>query len=96
MRHWRKVLPPGRMLEVHYEALVENFEPQARGIVDACGLEWDERCRNFERTERAVRTASAVQVRQPLYRAAIGRARPYAEFLAPLLAELDAAADDSI
>jgi tetratricopeptide (TPR) repeat protein len=88
MAHWRRVLPEGAMLEVQYEELVADFEPQARRILGYCGLEWDERCLAFHRTERAVRTASFVQVRQPIYGNAVGRWLPYKDMLGPLLEEL--------
>jgi tetratricopeptide (TPR) repeat protein len=85
MAHWRRVLPEGAMIEVQYEELVADFETHARRIVDYCGLAWDERCLAFHETKRPVLTASAVQVRQPLYRSAVGKWRPYAALLAPLL-----------
>lgn len=91
MAHWRDVLPPGRVLDVHYEELVADLEGVARRIVAACGLDWDARCLEFHRTERPVRTTSAVQVRQPIYASSIGRWRRYEKFLGPLLAELDPA-----
>jgi hypothetical protein len=76
------------MLDVHYEELVADFEPQARRIVAHCGLDWDARCLDFHKTERAVQTASAVQVREPLYRSSIGRWQGVAHLLKPLLDEL--------
>jgi hypothetical protein len=85
MAHWREVLPPGAMLEVRYEDLVGDFEADARRIVGYCGLEWDEACLAFHKTERPVRTASMSQVRQPVYRSSVGRARPDAAQLRPLL-----------
>ena len=85
MAHWRRVLPPGTILDVSYEDVVADLEGQARRILAHCGLGWDERCLAFYRTERPVRTASASQVRQPIYRTAIGRGRIYEEFLGPLL-----------
>jgi tetratricopeptide (TPR) repeat protein len=85
MEHWRTVLPPGAMLEVQYEDLVQDFEGQARRLVDYCGLAWDARCLAFHQTSRPVRTASVTQVRQPIYRSAIGRWEPYRQFLGPLL-----------
>ncbi len=88
MRHWHQVLPHGRILEVHYEDTVADLEGTARRIVAHCGLPWDPRCLEFHRTERPVRTASATQVRQPIYRSAVGRWRPYEPFLGPLLAVL--------
>ena len=84
MAHWRKVLPKGVMLEVQYEELVGDLEGQARSIVGHCGLEWDARCLDFHKTERQVRTASVSQVRQPLYKSSIGRARLLEAQLAPL------------
>ena len=88
MAHWRRVLPPGAMLEVQYEDLVGDFEAQARRIVDYCGVEWDERCLAFHQNVRPVRTASVTQVRQPIYHSAIGRWKPYQAMLRPLLDEL--------
>ena len=90
MAHWRTVLPQDVMLEVDYENVVADLEGAARRIVAHCGLAWDARCLAFHATERSVRTASAVQVRQPLYRDAVGRSRPYAPMLQPLLGALGA------
>jgi tetratricopeptide (TPR) repeat protein len=88
MEHWRRVLPPGVMLEVQYEQLVADLEGEGRRIVGHCGLEWDAACLSFHDTERQVRTASAVQVRQPIYRSSIGRWRAYEQHLAPLIEAL--------
>jgi Flp pilus assembly protein TadD len=88
MVHWATVLPPGRMLEVRYEELVGDVEGQARRIIAHCGLEWDARCLSFHTIDRPVRTASVSQVRQPIYRHAMGRARAYEAFLGPLKAAL--------
>lgn len=85
MRHWHSVLPPGVILDVRYEDLIADVETWARRIVAHCGLPWDEACLNFQSVDRAVRTASVVQVRQPIYRSSIGRWRPDAETLRPLL-----------
>jgi Sulfotransferase family len=89
MEHWRRVLPPEVVLDVQYEELVANFEPQARRIVAHCGLDWDDACLSFHKTERVVRTASVTQVRQPIYRTSIGRWRPADDVLRPLLDALD-------
>lgn len=88
MQHWRHLLPPGRILEVCYEDVVADLEGQSRRIVAHCGLDWDPRCLAFHEIERPVRTASATQVRRPLYRSALGRARRYPSFLRPLRDEL--------
>jgi Flp pilus assembly protein TadD len=89
MSHWHRVLPPGRIIDVHYEELVDDLEGTARRIIAHCGLEWDQRCLDFHGTTRTVRSASAAQVRRPIYQTSIGRKRRYEAFLGPLLAELD-------
>jgi tetratricopeptide (TPR) repeat protein len=88
MAHWRNVLPASRVLDVRYEEVVADLEGQARRIIGYCGLSWDDRCLSFHETDRPVRTASATQVRQPIYKSAIGRWRVYEEHLGPLLGPL--------
>jgi len=89
MAHWRSVLPEGVMLEVDYEALVEDFGAQARRIVAHCGLDWDDACSAFYRNERSVRTASVGQVHEPIYRRSVGRWRHYQKFLGPFIEALE-------
>lgn len=88
MEHWRQALPPGAMLDVQYEEVVEDLETQARRIVAHCGLEWDPACLAFHENKRPVKTASALQVRRPIYRSSVGRWLPFKEQLGPLLREL--------
>jgi len=88
MAHWRGVLPAGTMLDVVYEDVVDDLEGEVRRLLDHCGLPWDERCLRFHETRRPVDTASALQVRQPLFRSSLQRWRRYEAFLGPLLAEL--------
>ena len=89
MSHWRQVLPAGAMLDVDYEALVADIEGQARRLVAYCGLAWHDRCVDFHRTKRPIRTASVAQVRQPIYTSSVGRWRPYRHLLRPLLEALE-------
>ena len=84
MEHWHKVLPPGVLIDVHYEDLVDDLEETARGVLSHCNLDWEDACLDFHDTKRAVRTASLMQVRQPVYRRSIGSWRRYADFLEPL------------
>jgi tetratricopeptide (TPR) repeat protein len=88
MAHWRRVLPATSFLDVRYEDVVADLESEARRIIAYCGLPWDDHCLDFHKTERPVRTASATQVRQPIYKNAIGRWRVHEEFLGPLLTAL--------
>jgi hypothetical protein len=90
MAHWRRVLPADAMLDVPYEDMVEDFEPWARRIVAYCGLEWDDACLSFHETKRPVRTASASQVRRPIFKSSIGRWLAYKDLLDPLIKELPA------
>jgi Flp pilus assembly protein TadD len=85
MQHWREALPPGTMIEVYYEDLVGDLEGQARRLIAHCGLGWSSACLSFHTTERVVATASAAQVRQPIYHSSVGRWRAYGEALRPLL-----------
>ena len=89
MEHWRQVLPKGTMIEVQYEELVGSLEPEAKRITEFCGLEWDDACLSFYRTERPVRTASVIQVRQPIYSNSVGRWRLYEKELQPFLSALE-------
>ncbi len=84
MAHWARVLSMP-IFELDYEQLTCQQEMISRQLVAFCSLEWDERCLSFHKTERPVRTPSAFQVRQPLYRNAVGRWRHYEAFLQPLL-----------
>ena len=85
MAHWRAVLPPGVMLEVQYEQLVADFEKQAHRILAHCGLAWDDACLEFHKAKGVVKTASAFQVRQPLYSSSVGLWHPYLPLVQPLL-----------
>jgi len=87
MEHWRRVLPIP-LLEIDYEDLVGDTENAARRMVEWCGLEWDPACLAFHQTRRVVRTASRVQVREPVYRRSVGRWKHYEELLGPLFAAL--------
>ena len=67
MAFWRERYP-GRIFDLDYERLTEDQEGQTRALLDYCGLAWEEACLDFHLTERAVRTASATQVRRRMYR----------------------------
>ncbi|WP_299077755.1 tetratricopeptide repeat-containing sulfotransferase family protein [uncultured Ruegeria sp.] len=85
MQHWNELLPADSFLTVHYENLVEDIEFEARRMIAFCGLKWDERCLDFHKGERRVRTASVQQVRQPLYKSSKEKWRNYEAQLAPLI-----------
>ena len=87
MDHWDRVLP-GRVLRVNYEDMVADTEAEVRRLLDYCGLAFQESCLKFYRNDRAVRTASSEQVRQPIYADAVEQWRNYETHLTPLKTQL--------
>ncbi|MDE2251347.1 MAG: sulfotransferase [Gammaproteobacteria bacterium] len=87
MAHWDAVLP-GKVLHVQYERMVRDPETQIRRLLQHCGLPFEPACLSFHETRRAVRTASAEQVRQPIYSSSIGYWKHFAAELEPLRAAL--------
>lgn len=82
--HWRGVLPETTLLEVPYEALIEDQECWTRRMLDFVGLPWNAKCLDFHQAERVVITASRWQVRQRINAASVGRWRNYEKHVTPL------------
>jgi tetratricopeptide (TPR) repeat protein len=80
VNHWHKVLP-GKVLDVHYEETVNDLDGQVRTILSHCGLPFEAQCLRYWESDRAVRTASSEQVRQPIYTGALGKWRHYEQHL---------------
>ena len=72
----------------HDEELTVNQEEETRGLLEFCGLEWEEKCLDFHKTKRAVGTASAAQVRQKMYTGSSEAWRKYENHLQPLIKAL--------
>lgn len=87
MAHWHRVLPD-RIFDIRYEQLVQNSETEIRSMLDYCDLPFDKACLSFYKTDRVVKTASATQVRQPIYQNAIGFWKNYEDQLTPLQSAL--------
>ena len=83
MAHWRAAIPHS-FIDVDYETLVDAQEATSRGLVQYCGLEWEDACLAFHANASPAATASAAQVRRPLYRSSLDRWRSYERQLAPL------------
>ena len=83
MDHWEAVLP-GFVLRVQHEDVVEDLEGQVRRILDFCGLPFEQACVDYHQTERSIRTPSAEQVRQPIFRTSLEQWRHYESWLDPL------------
>lgn len=87
MAHWHKVLP-GVVHDVRYEDFVADQEGQTRALMAHLGLPWDDKVLSFHETDRPVRTASAAQVRQPMYQGSVDLWKRYGDRLKPLLDRL--------
>lgn len=87
MAHWRTVLP-GFVYDLNYESLVQSPEQEMQKLLAFCGLDWDERCLDFHRSEHKVKTASSTQVRQPIYKTSAHAWEKYRVQLQPLIRSL--------
>jgi tetratricopeptide (TPR) repeat protein len=83
MDHWREIMPD-RFIEIRYEDTVNDFENQARKLIDFVGAEWNDACLTPHKTKRAILTASKGQVRKPIYKTSIEAWKRYEEQLQPL------------
>lgn len=83
MDHWDAVLP-GFVLRVRHEDVVADLEGQVRRLLDFCGLPFEPACLAYHQTERSVRTPSAQQVRQPIYKTGLDQWRHFEPWLGPL------------
>jgi hypothetical protein len=87
MDHWHAVMP-GVMLDVRYEELVADPQTQCRRLLAHCGLRWEDQVLDFHRSKKASTTASAMQVRRPIYRSSVQKWRNFARELQPVLRRL--------
>jgi len=87
-QHWRAILPPKVFLEIHYEDIVRDQLAASRRLISFVGLPWADEVLRFHESPAPSATASAVQVRRPIYSSSIGKWRHHAERLAPLRARL--------
>jgi len=89
LEFWRTRCPDA-FVEIRYEDLIADPEPQARTLIDACGLGWEESCLRFYENARKVKTLSVYQVRQPLYSSSVGAWKRFETELKPLIDILEA------
>ncbi|MGE5562009.1 MAG: tetratricopeptide repeat-containing sulfotransferase family protein [Bacillota bacterium] len=89
MEHWEKVLPEGFMITVQYEDVVADTEKEARRVIEFLGLPWNDKCVDFHKSDRPVKTASVAQVRKPIYKTSVQRWKKYGAGLQPLVDAID-------
>jgi tetratricopeptide (TPR) repeat protein len=85
MEHWQEVLPEGFMTTVVYEDVVADTEKEAKRLIEFLGLPWDQKCVDFHKSDRPVKTASVAQVRRPIYNTSVQRWKKYGGGLQPLV-----------
>lgn len=84
MQHWARILPATAYKTIAYEDIVQAPESTSRELIAHCGLPWDDRCMEFHKSKRSVKTASLTQVRQPIYNSSINNWRHYERHLKDL------------
>lgn len=84
MLFWRERYP-NKIYDLSYEALTENQEEESRKLIEYCGLEWEDQCLSFHKSERAVKTASLMQVRKKIYQGSSEAWKKYEKQLQPLI-----------
>ena len=89
MDFWHQLFPD-RIYDMCYEDLTTNQEEETRKLLEYCELEWDDNCLNFHTSKRAVKTASALQVRQKMYQGSSEAWKKYEVHLKPLIKALSA------
>ena len=88
MDFWHQ-LYPGQIYDICYEDLTTNQEEETRKLLQYCELDWDENCLSFHKNKRAVKTASAKQVREKMYQGSSEAWKKYEVHLKPLIKALD-------
>ena len=84
MAFWHELFP-NKIYDISYEDLTTNQEEETRKLLEYCDLDWDENCLNFHKNERAVKTASALQVREKMYQGSSDVWKEYEAYLKPLI-----------
>jgi tetratricopeptide (TPR) repeat protein len=87
-RHWRATLPADALLEMNYDDIVRDQAAASRRLIGFVGLPWDDEVLRFHQSAAPSATASAVQVRRPIYSSSVDKWRHHAQRLAPLRARL--------
>jgi tetratricopeptide (TPR) repeat protein len=89
MEHWEKVLPEGFMTTVVYEDVVADTEKEENRQIAFLGLPWNDKCVDFNKSDRPVKTASVAQVRKPIYKTSVQRWKKYGPGLQPLVDSIE-------
>ena len=83
-QHWKATLPPDVFLQINYEDIVRDQAAASRRLIEFAGVQWEDEVLQFHQSPMPSATASAVQVRRPVYSSSIGKWQCHAQRLAPL------------
>ena len=88
MNHWHKVYGKD-IFTVHYDDVINKTEETIRELIDYCNLPFEQECLEFYKSSRPVKTPSAEQVRQPIYKSGLNYWKNYEKHLLPLKKIID-------
>lgn len=88
MSHWKSIFQD-RIYEVFYENLVKNQKEETQKLIEACHLEWDEKCLHFYESDTVVSSASKWQIRRPIYQSSVNKWKQYKSYIGELIDNLD-------
>jgi len=88
MKFWREIYP-NKIYDISYEKLTTNQEDESRNLLEYCGLKWEDRCLEFHKNSRVVKTASSLQIRESMYQGSSQAWEKYKEYLQPLIERLE-------
>jgi len=88
MDFWHELFP-NQIYDISYEDLTTNQEEETRNLLEYCELDWDENCLNFYANKRTVKTASSLQVTEPMYQGSSEAWKKYETQLKLLINNLD-------
>ena len=80
MNHWKKLLPQF-IYDIQYESLIKNQKQEIKKVLEACNLKWNDKCLLFHENKRAIKTASAIQARKPIYKSSVKGWKNYEKYL---------------
>jgi len=86
MDHWRKVLP-GFFYDIRYEKITKDPDPEIKKLIKQCGLTWNERCLEFHKNKRPIKTASDAQARKKIYSSSVDSWKNYKDNLKKFFTE---------
>ena len=80
MEYWRKKFP-NNIYDLNYEELIKNPEIEIRNMIKFCDLEWQNKCLDFHKTKRSIKTLSVAEARKPIYKSSLSGSSNFEGYL---------------